>query len=192
MFDSSATPWTLAQQAPLSMGFPRQEYWSGLPCPPPGDFSHPGIKPASLTSPALAGVFFTTSTTWESPYCITLLILASSLSVTSQHKMAAGAPAITCIFDQEEVRDRTRAPPSESAPFENLFLKITPGTSVHISLARNLSHGPFLCPSGLPSEEPSSELSYLLHEHFQLCMNQLDKFRKCERIMQCQGKVDPN
>ena len=140
MFDSSATPWTLAQQAPLSMGFPRQEYWSGLPCPPPGDFSHPGIKPASLTSPALAGVFFTTSTTWESPYCITLLILASSLSVTSQHKMAAGAPAITCIFDQEEVRDRTRAPPSESAPFENLFLKITPGTSVHISLARNLSH----------------------------------------------------
>ena len=52
--------------------------------------------------------------------------------------------------------------------------------------------GPFLCPSGLPSEEPSSELSYLLHEHFQLCMNQLDKFRKCERIMQGQEKVDPN
>ena len=55
--------------------------------------------------------------------------------------MAAGAPAITCIFDQEEeVRERTRAPPGASAPFENLFLKITPGTSVHISLARNLSH----------------------------------------------------
>ena len=72
---------------------------------------------------------------------VSLLIRASSLSVTSQHKMAAGAPAITCIFDQkEEVKERTRAPPGASAPFENLFLKITPGTSVHISLARNLSH----------------------------------------------------
>ena len=54
------TPWTISHQAPLSMGFSRQEYWSGLPCPPPGDLLNPGIKPASLTSPALAGVFFTT------------------------------------------------------------------------------------------------------------------------------------
>ena len=52
-----------ACQAPLSMGFPRQEYWSGLPCPPPGDLPDPGIEPASLTSPALAGRFFTTSIT---------------------------------------------------------------------------------------------------------------------------------
>ena len=43
-----ATPWTVARQAPLSMGFSRQEYWSGLPCPPPGDLPNPGIKPASL------------------------------------------------------------------------------------------------------------------------------------------------
>ena len=42
------TPWTVAHQAPLSMGFSRQEYWSGLPCPPPGDLPHPGIKPTSL------------------------------------------------------------------------------------------------------------------------------------------------
>ena len=42
-----------------------QEHWSGLPCPPPGDLLDPGIEPASLTSPALAGGFFTTSTTWE-------------------------------------------------------------------------------------------------------------------------------
>ena len=51
-----ATPWTVADQAPLSMGFPRQEYWSGLPFPSPGDLPDPGIEP---TSPALGG-FFTT------------------------------------------------------------------------------------------------------------------------------------
>ena len=60
-----ATPWTVACQTPLSMGFSRQEYWSGLLCPPPGDLPDPGIEPASLTSPALARGFFTTSTTWE-------------------------------------------------------------------------------------------------------------------------------
>ena len=59
------TLWTVAHQAPLSMGFSRQEYCSGLPCPPPGDLPNPGIEPASLMSPALAGGFFTTSATWE-------------------------------------------------------------------------------------------------------------------------------
>ena len=63
----SVTPQTLARQAPLSMGFFRQEYWSGLPFPPPGDLPDPGIKPLSLTSPALAGGFFTISATWETP-----------------------------------------------------------------------------------------------------------------------------
>jgi len=47
------------------MGFSRQEYWSGLPCPAPGDLPDPGIEPGTLKSPALAGGFFTTSTTWE-------------------------------------------------------------------------------------------------------------------------------
>ena len=47
-----ATPWTVARQAPLSMGFSRQEYWSGLPCPPPGDLPDPGIEPQSPASPA--------------------------------------------------------------------------------------------------------------------------------------------
>ena len=61
------TPWTVTCQASLSMGFSRQEYWGGLPCPPPEDLPNPGIKPASLKSPALAGRFFTTSTTWEAP-----------------------------------------------------------------------------------------------------------------------------
>ena len=62
-----ATLWTVACQPPLSIGFSRQEYWSGLPCPPPGDLPNPGIKPASLASPVLAGRFFITSATWEAP-----------------------------------------------------------------------------------------------------------------------------
>ena len=48
------------------MGFSRQEYWSGLPCPPPEDLPHPGVEPASLMSLALTGRFFTTNATWES------------------------------------------------------------------------------------------------------------------------------
>ena len=60
-----ATPWTVALQAPLSMGFSRQEYWSGLPFPSPGDLPKPGIKLVSPVSPALAGGFFTTSSTWK-------------------------------------------------------------------------------------------------------------------------------
>ena len=63
----SATPWTVAHQALLFMGFSRQEFWSELPYPPPGDLPYPGIKPTSLMSPALAGGSFTTSTTWEAP-----------------------------------------------------------------------------------------------------------------------------
>ena len=62
-----ATPWTIARQVPLSMGFSRQEYWSELLCPPQGDLLNPGTESRSLMSPALAGGFFTTSATWEAP-----------------------------------------------------------------------------------------------------------------------------
>ena len=55
-----ATPWSVARHAPLSMGFSRQQYWSGLPFPPPGYLSHPGFKPGFPASPGLAGGFFTT------------------------------------------------------------------------------------------------------------------------------------
>ena len=54
------TLWIVARQAPLSMGFSRKEYWSGLLFPSPGDLLNPGIEPMSLVSPALAGGFFTT------------------------------------------------------------------------------------------------------------------------------------
>ena len=60
-----ATPWTVACQAPLSIGFSRQGYWSGWPHPPPGDLPNSGIKPGSHMSPALTGRFFTTSATCE-------------------------------------------------------------------------------------------------------------------------------
>ena len=61
----------IAHQAPLSMGFSRQEYWSGLPHPPPGDLPDPEIEPASLMSLELVGGFFTTSTTWEAHLSLT-------------------------------------------------------------------------------------------------------------------------
>ena len=59
--------WTIAHQAPRSIGFSRQKYWSGLPCPPPRNLHDPGIKPMSPMSLTLAGGFFTTSATWKYP-----------------------------------------------------------------------------------------------------------------------------
>ena len=58
-------PWTIAHQVPLSMALSKQEYWHGLPFLSPGDLPDPGIEPASLVSPALAGRFLTTSATWQ-------------------------------------------------------------------------------------------------------------------------------
>ena len=68
------TPWTIAFQATLSMGVSRQEYWSRLPCTPPGDLPNPGTELMSLISPALAGGFFTTSATWEALYYVCLCV----------------------------------------------------------------------------------------------------------------------
>ena len=74
------TLWTAVWQSPLSMGFSRQEYWSGLPFSPPGDLPNPGIEPVSLMSPALAGRFFTTRATWEALYVITLRVKRKIIS----------------------------------------------------------------------------------------------------------------
>ena len=71
-----ATPWTIAHQALLSMGFPRQEYRSGLPCPPPGDLSNSGTE---LVPPALAGSFFITNAIWEAQRKYAGLKLGSGL-----------------------------------------------------------------------------------------------------------------
>ena len=64
------TLWTVACQVPLSMGFSRQEYCSGLPCLPPEDLPDLGTEPASLISPAQAGGFFITSAMWEAHFRI--------------------------------------------------------------------------------------------------------------------------
>ena len=69
--NSFATPQTIAHQVPLSMRFSRQEYWSGLLCPPPEDLLDPGIEPGSSMSSALAGRFYTTSTTWKAQPLVT-------------------------------------------------------------------------------------------------------------------------
>ena len=60
------TPWAVGSQAPLCLGFPRQECWSGLPCLPQGS-SQPWIELVSFMSPVFAGGYFTSSTTWEAP-----------------------------------------------------------------------------------------------------------------------------
>ena len=69
----------VAHQAPLSKGFSRQAYWSGLPCPSPGVLPDPGIEPASLISPALAGGFFTTSATWEACFILYAIKIVKKL-----------------------------------------------------------------------------------------------------------------
>ena len=73
--------WTVANRSPLPMGFSQQEYWSGLPGEDPGNLPDPGVEPASLMSPALAGRFFTTSATWEPPGFHTFI-----------HKWSSGTP----------------------------------------------------------------------------------------------------
>ena len=71
------TQWTVAHQTPLSMGFSRQEYWSGLPRLPPRDLPNPGIKPPSLTFPTLEAGSLPLTITWEVPYSLALVQFSS-------------------------------------------------------------------------------------------------------------------
>ena len=92
-FQLFATWWTVAHKTPLSMGFSRQEYWSGLPCLPLGDLPDPGIEPTSLTSPALAERFFTTQFSSVAQLCPTLCYPMNcsahqaSLSITNSRSL---------------------------------------------------------------------------------------------------------
>ena len=93
-----ATPWTTARQAPLSTGFSRQDNWNGLPRPPPGDIPDPGIKPTSLKSPALAGMFFTTTTTWEAIYIHILLIILFHYSLLQDIVLYSRTSLFICFI----------------------------------------------------------------------------------------------
>ena len=79
-------PWTIEHQAPLSMGFSQQEQWNMVPFPPPGDLPNPRIKTTSLTSPTLAGRFFTTSVNWEACKSTTLQLKKNSKVIILQLK----------------------------------------------------------------------------------------------------------
>ena len=102
-----ATLWTVARQAPLSMAFSRQEYWSGLPCSPPGDLPDPGIEPTSLTSPALAGGFFITSATWEARGDSSGITVSSSL-VCSFNKNLRNACFVLSIVTPHSTEGKLR------------------------------------------------------------------------------------
>ena len=93
--DSLSTFWTVARQAPQSVGFSRQEYWSGLPCPPPGHLPNPGMKPVSLASPAWTGRFFAT---WEAPSKVQGIPKGSSniYSTGQHHRTLCEDSHLTC------------------------------------------------------------------------------------------------
>ena len=98
--------WTVAFQAPLSMGFPKQKHWSGLFFLSAGYLPSPGIKPGSLTSPALAGKFFTTGATWEAQFisssrtllCYPWLLLASTHHHCCQHSLSSLRVLSSCSW----------------------------------------------------------------------------------------------
>ena len=98
------TPWTVACQAPPSMGFPRQGYWSGLPFPPPGGLPDPGIEAASTQAPALAGRFFTPE-----------------------------PPGKLSSWPRSSIRQETNLPLSHSltCSFMDLFIYSLPDSSIH-------------------------------------------------------------
>ena len=79
---NSVWPYDVAHQAPLSMGFSRQEFWSWLPCPPQGDLRKLGIESTPLMSPALAGGLFTPSSTWEACFLEALSVIWMIIMVT--------------------------------------------------------------------------------------------------------------
>ena len=100
-----ATLWTVAL---LSMGFSRQEYWSGSPCPPPGDLPDPGIELTFLKSLELAGRFFTTSTTWEAHHTVYYLPswVWPWLKTRFSHLQALLEPELTLLTHTNQVYKR--------------------------------------------------------------------------------------
>ena len=86
------TLWTAAHQVCLSMGLSRQEYWGALSCSSPGNLPDPGIKPKSLVSPASAGRFFTTSTTWEAQFQVYSIVIQYFYALQNDHHNKSSYP----------------------------------------------------------------------------------------------------
>ena len=126
----SATPWSVARQTPLSMRFSRQESWSGLPFPSPGDLPNPGIEPASLLSPALAGGFFTTSATWEAQLSHTFVVIPTK----TQHACHAQTHVHTNIIQLSDfsTRHETFRWVSLSGIFTSLLSSLISVGAVHL------------------------------------------------------------
>ena len=116
------TPWTAASQAPLSVGFSRQEYWSELPCPSPEDLPSPGFEPVFLTSPALAGGFVTTSTIWEAPsgQFEWPKTLHNLISIQQGFKLLLGKDFSCCLADIESKFNHTYSSIKEE-PLSTIF-----------------------------------------------------------------------
>ena len=98
----SATTWTVAHRAPLSMEFSRQEYWSGLPFPSPRDLPNPGIEPVSFATLALAGQFFTTAPPGPNPHLLVCFHSCSAFGITgfcpSGHSWLNLSPSFPVFF----------------------------------------------------------------------------------------------
>ena len=141
MSNSFATPWTVARQAPLLMGFPRQEYWSGLPFPSPGDLPDPGIKPTSLGPPALAGGFFTIEPAGENHMYILSIYMGSLY-------LCVYIYLIVCLIDQSYL---TLCYPLDCSP---------PDSSVHgILQTRILEWGAISFSRGSTQHRPQTYVS---------------------------------
>ena len=88
------TQWTVARQVPLSTGFSRQEYWSGLPCPSPRDLLNPGIEPVSPEASALAGGLFTTEPLKKPSYTYTHILFFRLFSIIGYYKIMTIFPVL--------------------------------------------------------------------------------------------------
>ena len=156
------TPWTVACYTPLSMGFSGQRYWSGLPFPPPGDFSDPGTEPTSLMSPALAGRFLNTSATWDSACCCRCKVTSVvSNSVQPQRRQPIRLPrpwdspgkntGVGCHFLLQRMKGKSESEVAQSCPTPSDPMDCSsPGSSVHgIFQARVLEWGAIAFPQFL-------------------------------------------
>ena len=172
------TPWTVAPQAPLSMGFSRQGYWSGLPFSL-GDLPNPGIKPESLVSPALVGRFFTTALRSLPALTVydpdTWVVCKWKACTQAWHFVADKAPSHPChlILRVTFWRNRTGVllPVRQVQNLFLIFIFLTPRTfCIGVQLINNCDssgeqwrdsaihiHGSILPPTLLPSREASVE-----------------------------------